>query len=217
MGLKQRVRRLFRGPTSKGFFQTVDVGTWHGEWLGNRAKTYKKRRYVAVDSAYKDMYNPEVRGVVDGLKGKGVVVRSRGISKMIDEMLERGFRTRHINIDMPVENVAMYSFRKLFAKAHEVLLPNGKIYISSPTKEFLVKLEELAQANGLSTQWRKPFTKESARTESMQNMMKMDEKLKAEIGFEDEIYRLEITYGLKKAVPDKNERRKVSGRKPIQN
>ncbi len=215
-GLKRRGKGPFRGATPKGIIQTVDVGT--GMPIGFLKKTREnpQRKYAIVEPLYgkksliramlardphRVTFLKTIRKRSKVLEKRGVIVRAEKIRDFIKRMVREGIRTRYVNIDMPAPAgiiIDSYGFRELFKKAPEVLLPNGKIFISCENDFLLGILKNRAQKEGLKVRWLKKLHPKAART-------KYQKQFTAE---GHPIFRLEITYGLKKAIPNKAERRK---------
>lgn len=206
MGLKRRGKGPFKGYTPRRTFQTVDVGAGFGDWLRDQAVKFPGRKYVAVDPAFgshlekKGQELRNLRIIFKPLRTSRVVVKPMKISEFIDEMESKGLKTRHINIDLPDEQIEQYNFDKLFREAQRILIPNGKIFVSSEKAGIIYDIKALANKHGLKTRLLRPFEKGSPETKKTLFMRNY--------GFEFKIHRLEITFGLKKAIPLKMQRRK---------
>jgi tRNA G46 methylase TrmB len=198
--LKRTGKGPFRGPTSPKVFQTVDVGTGLGQHIQNQASRFRDRKYAAVDPAFEgDLVRDSLSPTARIIEQKGVHVDAGNLKQFIDKMTRAGQRTRYFNVDMPTpiidsNSADLYSFHYLFQKAPAVLLPNGKVFCITDSERFASHLEKLAQNEGLSCRRRKPLP-EQAKTSTY---MKVEQK---------PLIRIEITYGLKKAIPDKKKRR----------
>lgn len=198
MGLKKIGKGPFRGATPKKVFQTIDVGSRHGKWIKSKAARFPKRLYAAVDPVYEFA---DFRNKVGELKAAGVFVASAGIEAFIEGMKSYGLKTRHFNIDVPPLSWGTNQFVfRVLREAPNVLLPNGKIFITSEDQKFLEKVKKRANFLGLNARVRTPLIGESARKTSI------TEKIGREL--EQPVYRLEITFGLKKAISEKEQRKK---------
>ncbi len=169
--MQRKTRRPFKGPTPDGVFQTVDVGYGGEEWLRKRAVRFAKRKYVGVNPSFG---KEGLAWLKENLERSGMVVRPEKIMDFADEMKSRGWRTRHINIDMPGPEGALkidkYDFPKFFRDAPRLLLPGGKIFISSENTAFLGRLATLARENGFSSSAPRAFTNpRQMRTEYMKS------------------------------------------------
>lgn len=205
-GLKKVGKGPFRGTDPKGVFQTIDVGTAEGKWLAKQAKKFLQRKYLAVDPAYnerawREHTEPEKRvEIIERLANSKVQFDEKKIADVLHEMNVKRQKARHINIDMPNPNLAAYDFPKIFRNAKQVLLPNGKIFITSENLDFIRQVEKLAKKAGLKPRWKKPIETSSRAGEKTHAMLAMNRNYK--------IHRLEITFGLKQAIPEKALRRK---------
>ena len=268
MGLKRKGKGPFRGPAPPKVYQTVDVGTGEGQRLESIARKFPNRNYVAVDPALHEKHLEGMglhRNTVERLTQAGVEVRPQKLRIFIDRMKRQGQKTRYVNIDMPAWGtegygntrwIDRYGFRKLFANARHILLPNGKIFIKTENQHFAEWLKKLAEKHGLKT---RPLLsvlnsdiafsrqgRDSIRDppvppavfapieQLMPEKLKiMEEKIKArnkkkargqwpsfgghpvthymydKYGF----YILEITYGLKKAIPNQGKRGDVKAQR----
>lgn len=164
-------KKPFKGPTPEGVFQTVDVGSGGAEWIRQRAVKSKGRKYVVVEP---HLAGEKLRWLKDNLEHCGVIVKPVKISGFIDEMESHGLRARHINIDMPdtggVEKKDVYDFGKLFSHARNILVPGGKIFISSENKSFLERLTAQAKNHGFASSFMPVLNNPRAmRTEYMQS------------------------------------------------
>ena len=117
----------------------------------------------------------------------------------IDEMKRKGLKTRSINIDMPLplHTRRPMDYEKIFSHAQDILLPNGKIFVASEDMKTLEHIKRAAENCGLKARKLKPLTGIEKKRLTLQ--MRFLDTL---------IYRLEITFGLKKAIPDKAQREK---------
>jgi hypothetical protein len=113
----------------------------------------------------------------------------------VDEMKRKGIKARNINIDMPLESVN--DFSHLFNNAERIMLPNGKIFISSEQQGVLEHAARLARNHGLKARMRKEMPQVEAEGRTHYTIRHSPKP----------IYRLEITFGLKKALPKKEQRK----------
>ncbi len=158
---RERMKGPFRGPTPLKVFQTVDVGSGDGRRIKSIAKKFPKRKYVALDSDFhqNDVWDAheQTRSTMEKLTTAGVVVREQKLKNFINRMIKRRLKTRYVNVDMPgwLQEKGnwkdRYGFRKLFANAPLILLPNGKIFIKTENPEFAEWLKSMAQEAGLKS------------------------------------------------------------------
>lgn len=147
----------FRGPTPPKVFQTVDVGAGYGYWMQDQALGHPQRKYAAVDPHLKPgtTYGEEPEGTTGPyheLVNAGVTVHPHKLETFIDRMLEEGTKTRHFNFDMPsavADTSRQYNLAKLFANAHRLVVPNGKIYFKSESRGTLERIMLEAKRHGL--------------------------------------------------------------------
>lgn len=187
--------------------QTVDVGTGHLRRLNIQAKKFPKRAYAAVDHDLSAINGHE----------SNITIAKEKIHSFVDGMIKARKKTRHINFEMPLPPINSesdyryysrdhYDFKYLFEKASDILLPNGKIFVMSEELEFLENLSSTAKKTGLKP---KPIKNLHVDPEYWKSYK--GRPLSHFMGYafdaERELYTLEITYGLKKAIPNKGNRR----------
>ncbi|MBU0662264.1 MAG: hypothetical protein ABH854_04285 [Candidatus Diapherotrites archaeon] len=232
MGLRKKPGP-FRGGTAGKVIQTIDAGSGFGEWVEKQAKAHPDRKYAAVDIAYRgkgfDHVSPkdyEKHARPDSpkigkefvenegyslkpeyfikrgkeLANQGIVVGASHIPAFLRWMKKTGWRARHINVDAPnvwISPKPRYSYyRSLFKEAPNILLPNGKIFIMTEKEDLVESALKLAQEYGLKARAQKVILPEGAkRTYYLRTTA-------------DPKYRVVITYGLKKAMPEKEKRKK---------
>jgi hypothetical protein len=200
MPAKKVMGRNRAGQKLKKMFQTVDVGTREGDHVMGQAQKFKHREYGAVDPRYKESGKFGLMGTV--LEKTGVTVHRGTLAEFITKMRQEGWKTNHFNIDMP--NRGFYKkadISHLFGYAEHLLRPNGKIFITTESPADFRNYAQLAKAYGLKVRVLKKWhgttePKGARRTKHMRDAI-------ADQG----IYRLEITLGMKKAIPDKSKRR----------
>lgn len=197
----------FRGPTPRNTIQTVDLGSGKGEYIHSKAEKNPHKIYAAADL----IYQPGEKGlyhIAEKLREAGVRVHAGDFLELFRQMREEKVRARHINIDFPEPFVgfpgapksvaiAWQSYRDMIRQAPHVLLPNGKIFLLTEDPETADLMEKWAREDGLKARRIKPITEPWAKPKS--RMMKVTQG-------SGHFYRLEITYGLKKAIPDKKKR-----------
>ena len=200
MSLKRKGSGPFRGPTPSGVFQTVDSGAGTGEYVLGQARRYSQRKYVAIDPRF----NPEIQfnnaAEAARLKQNGVHVSDLQLQDFIGVMKQNHWKTRYINVDMSAIPEEDYHVRTFFEELPNVLLPNGKVFFAGEWKILLAQVKKAAEAHGFKTRWRKNFPTRGLRTTDMRKFESMDV-------INPGIKRLEITYGLKAAIQNKNQRR----------
>ncbi len=207
MGLKKSGRGPFHGPTLPRVLQTVDVGSDAAHYIRRQAALFPRRQYAVIDKVYKarsfdrffegELSNISSQSFIRDLEKNGVHVFSSNLVKAIRAMKRAGVRVRHFNFDMPNPHGTSnrYGLHFFFRELPHVLLPNGKVFIHSESTITLQQIRALAVSFGFRVRNRKPRPREGFRTRFM-----------IELGG-SELPFLEITFGLKKAVPSKAQRR----------
>ncbi len=164
-------KRPFKGAAPGRVFQTIDVGSEGEEWLVGRARKFKDRKYAVANPRFRE---PELQYIVKHLQEHGIAVKAMGLSQLVDEMESRGWRTRNVNIDMPdtggTDRKDLYDFPKLFSHAKNILLPGGKIFMSSENRQFLARVSGEAAKHGVKSRVRPALDSPRAmRTEYMKS------------------------------------------------
>lgn len=213
-------KRMFRGATRGNVFQTVDLGAGTGSYIERQAERFPKRKYAAVDYAldYSGFFGSNrVR-----LQKKGVQVGG-DIREFLEMMAAKGIRTRHLNMDMPYPvDSSIYSSSSIEAFKHvirllpRVLLPNGKLYVTSEDHLTIEHLQRLAMQDGFAVRQRKAISPLTTEKNPLTRRLILEKypnyyRTSTMRGFANvPLYRLEITYNLKKAFPKKEVRRRLS-------
>ncbi|MDO8537953.1 MAG: hypothetical protein Q7S21_03650 [archaeon] len=197
---KRKLTTAFRGPTPENVFQIVDYGAGRGQSVEARKNKHPERNYAAVDPYFR---NDEER--FRELQKKGIIVFPGRMLSFIRKMKRNGQKTRHVTIEMPYEYITLeneYDFRKFLKEVPNFLLPNGKVFITSEYYNTLINLQKISKRLGYKTRWLKSITNG--------NQIKHSPTMASIFRLDTSIYRLEITFGLKKAIPSKYERRKIA-------
>jgi len=164
---------------------------------------HASRKSATVDPAYANFWGKP--RFMKQLEQGGVLVFPKTLSEFINEMKQHGWKTRHFNIDMPDTGdvVGEYFLKKFFRELPNILLPNGKVYVSSELPGTLEEIAQEAQKHGLKVRQLPNLTEKNEKrlTEFMQTHGSLF------AGDQFRIYRIEITYGLRKAIPNKEKRR----------
>lgn len=214
---------MFRGPTRGKVIQTMDLGSGKGEYIERQSKKFPKRTYSAVDALYKGFFSAEAHR----LRHRGVFVGDN-IENALIEMVRSGWRARHLNMDMPYpwdspeyRKPGEKTFRRVMELIPKVLLPNGKFYIASENHYTIQEMMTIARQHGFSvreTKPLKPLLSPLADAETILSNRRQKPhyyRTKVMNSFANfPIYRLEITYNLRKAIPDKNMRRQLAAKPP---
>jgi len=218
-----RPKRLgpFRGSTSQGVIQTLDVGTASGHKSSikeiprflesTRRLGSKGRLYVAVDPLLKNS------------KKDNYEIHAKRITDFLETLIKQGRKVRHINIDFPEPDLGLYDFKTFFSLIKQVLLPNGKVYITSEVWLLIREISDLAVQNGFIVNSRSNGRKYSdsdfkeitalARRSKFNNKKVNNLPMSAyqRINFGDNSgenpFAIEITYPLRSAIQDKEQRR----------
>lgn len=163
IGARPASRKLFRGPTPPNVIQTLDIGSCTGDYLVKRARKNSKqeknipRKYAAVDPLYEHTIDlARVRGkqiyisnIIERLKKNNILTSSKMAHEFIQELAQKGMKVRHVNFQMPhPEQENNYNFREIFSSLKKVLLPEGKVFMSSEQSQFLARIVESAKSEG---------------------------------------------------------------------
>ncbi|MDP2666050.1 MAG: hypothetical protein Q8P05_00935 [Candidatus Diapherotrites archaeon] len=197
-------RRPFHDPTPH--FQTIDLGAGGARYALEQAARFPSRKYAAVDMRYRRDRN--LSHIPTQTHPGSIRFFPVSIRHFLRTMIRHGWKTRHLNLDMPNayfrngkrvgRNHFEREIRNLFQNFPLVLIPNGKLFFTTESEEFMATIYRLAQEFGYSIREKKqmPFEHKRRKTAITQNLSGSP------------IYRVEITYNLKKAIPQKNVRRK---------
>ena len=117
--------KLFRGPTRAGLFQTIDLGSGNSQHLIEMARKNPKRTYFGVDLRYTKDALKKLHGP---LPKNFKFARTNAINAL-KKLRERKIKTRHISMDIPGQ--LLLDLDKIFEAAKDVLLPRGKIYLTT--------------------------------------------------------------------------------------
>jgi|GEM_PF-1316822 len=200
--LKRIGKGPFRGPTPDKVIQTLDVGSRDAEErLTKQANKFKKRRYVGVDP------------IAVQFNTENLELKISTATQTLREYIKKGIKVRNINIDFP-NIIQNYEFATIFDLLKYVLLPNGKVYITSERQHLIKLLNYMALKRGLATKYGLKYSQKdfervrhgknritlrdrpllNSRPMTLyQNYFLVNQKLNP--------YILEITYPLKKAYP----------------
>ncbi len=205
---------MFRGAARGKVFQTIDLGAGMGRYIEGQAARHPKRKYAAVDPLLQSMALFFPHG--QRMQSKGVSVGFTA-QLFLDEIIRKGWRTRHLNMDMPYPwhpltygAGSRIAFLDALERIPRVLLPNGKFYIASESQSTLHEMMQLAEKKGFSVRETKPIP--ALPLGSQEKIHDSIYRTGTMNAFRNKpIYRMEITYNLKKAIPLKEMRKKLSG------
>ena len=189
--------------------------------MERQAERFPKRKYAAVDyllGPASFFSSNRAR-----LQGKGVRV-GETVQEFLQGMIARKERARHLNMDMPYPfDTSAYSSTSREAFVHalnvlpHVLLPNGKLFVTSESLLTIHMIQELAAKKGFSVRRLRVIPPLYPPGYTPKHARELREKHPDYYHpgmtwtFADApIYRLEITYNLKKAIPSKDARRKLA-------
>lgn len=175
-------KRPFRGKTPVNVFQMVEFGAGGAHNIASLAYKHKNKHFIAVDPIYKKTK----------INTFGMPKSTRTMESFIKEMKRRGVVARSLMIRGPNPDemrARKIKLEVLFKEAHNILIPNGKIYITSEFPEVLDLVEFLAKDNGLKVRARKKIKYPKSDIE------------RQSIEYGRPVYMSEITYGLKTAFP----------------
>lgn len=146
---------------------------------------------------------------MEEMKPHNIIAEANTFQPVLDSLIKKGVRARHINLDMlhahdyrlyeKIEGPITRMMRDLLTKAPHVLLPNGKIFITTEIEMYRRVIEEFASQYGYSIRIKENFLprefvdkKGSRRTNQSyyRTPFLQDHK-------DETIYRIELTYGLK--------------------
>lgn len=212
-------------------FDIVELGAGRANLATNRTRLRNGKKVVLVDVAYSRRKNrladPKFREMAEDFRKRALALHERGITivpgestRFLHRMVDKNWKTKSIFIEMPHPNMFanplplrdkydpfVHFFKMVCDVAPKVLLPNGKIYLTTERPEFVSVIEEIARERGLSFRKKPSLTTEQAkwRTETSQEMSRRGKT----------IFQVEITLPLKKVFPTKGERRGWKGNQRI--
>jgi tRNA G46 methylase TrmB len=179
-------RRLFKGGTRENVIQTLDIGASFGEVMRKQAQKFPGRKYAVVDPVYESAsmggvcyYKGKpflIQKILDANKRAGVITSALYAREKIAELARKGIKLRHVNFQMP--NPAQehnYNFEAIFHGLKRVLLPNGKIFMSSENIDFLERIVKIAKRNGYVVQFKKKVVTKGTNTETSASSKKRKE------------------------------------------
>ncbi len=160
---KRKDNHYFRGATPEGIIQTVGIGEGNGEYFTRQGiKFAQKRRYLAVDPKFGDLFDSHPR--LQAILAAGVTISKKRIVPTLDELLATEMRVRHFNFDMPdvkfnefemnytkpdvIQTEEKYDFTGIVQRAKRLLLPGGTITIRSEQPGIINRFSELAKEHG---------------------------------------------------------------------
>ncbi len=163
------------------------------------------RSYISADLEHSKVWIREAKSQTPS----NVVFTGTHALESIQRLIGLGYRVRHINIDYPypgpvvdkIKNTDNY-FEKVVELAPQFLLPNGKIFVTSESLDMLRQLSMIAKYHGFSVKKivTKTLSEAKNRTFHSENLV------------HHPMYRLEVTFPLKKAFPKKEDRRLRAGK-----
>lgn len=196
--LKRIGRGPFRGPTPKKVIQTLDVGAGPcGARFIERSEKQQQRKYVGVDPAM----------MIYGF-GKNFETKRIDVNSYLLQLIKSGIKVRHLNFDMPNTNGHGLELRLFFRLLPKVLLPNGKIFVT--TNFVNLPLLESAKLNGFALREKARINKDQIDWSSIYpsfNGLPLTYWQDLSLRSNQTIYLYEITYPLKMAYPNKEQRR----------
>jgi hypothetical protein len=148
--------RPFKGGTREKVIQTLDIGAGFPILTGQSARKYPDRKSLAVDPVYgkEDRYaylggrsSYRVGETLDFIKRVGLNYSSLTAIEAIDNLIKNGTKVRHVNFKMPHPG-QNYDLENVFHRLKKVLLPNGKVFMSSEKLPFLEKVASIAKKEG---------------------------------------------------------------------
>ncbi|MBI4043851.1 MAG: hypothetical protein HY393_03525 [Candidatus Diapherotrites archaeon] len=222
--MSRGTKHPFHGATPQNVFQTIDLGSGFGEYLLRQRARFPGRRYAAVDIGYRPVRGKQTpyldKKVPEKLHASGIRVYPKNYPEALKYMISRFWRARHINMDWPYPWTEDWIgqkekdapvFKEVLKLLPRVLFPNGKFYITSDSERTLKMMEVTAEREGYKTRWRRPLTR--PREMKKTYAMRKDVEFMLKEGKQaPPVYRLEITFGLKKAFPSKTDRRQWPGK-----
>lgn len=208
-------------------FDIVELGAGRANLATNGTRLRNGKKVILVDVAYSRRKNrladPKFREMAKDFRKRALELHERGVTiapgestRFLHRMVVKNWKTKSIFIEMPHPNMFanpiplrekfepfVHFFKMICDVAPKVLLPNGKIYLTTERPEFVSVIEKIARERELSFRKRPSLTSEQAkwRTETTQAM--------AQRG--NTIFQVEVTFPLKKAFPKKDDRRRWNG------
>ncbi len=189
MVLRKGKFKPFSGPTKKGTFQTVEFGAGDAELIWRIANKNKSRKYAAID--------PRLAPIMPTIN---LDAQRKSMEAVLENLKSNGIKTRHISIRMPnPKEVRDNQFRieYLLSEAKNILIPNGKIFITSESGEIINKLLTLAPKYGYSV--KQPKSLAAPKTRIERRFMGLERR---------PVYLVEITHRLKTAMPGSGKKAK---------
>lgn len=133
----------------RGTYRIIDIGAGEAEALKKRTKRRPENKYLAIDQAYSPLaadYHVDPKHVVDS----GIQISSLNPSGVLQRMKARGQTTDIVNIAMPDRHLLEnYDFENLIPLCREVLIPNGKIFLTTNDTTIRNTILRIAQSAGL--------------------------------------------------------------------
>lgn len=208
-------------------FDIVELGAGRANLATNGSRIRKGKKVVLVDVAYSRRKNrladAKFREMAEDFRSRALHLQDRGVTivpvdstRFLHRMIDRGWKTKSIFIEMPHPNMFanplplrekydpfVHFFKMVCDVVPKVLLPNGKIYLTTERPEFVTAIETVARERGLSFRQLPSLDPERAkwRTETTQAMSARG----------NTIFQVEVTYPLSKAFPSKAARREWKG------
>ena len=199
-------------------FEAVEFGAGNAGWINHQAKRTPQRLFIAVDPAYKPRGYHDFKHV-QRPKGSPLLTSSKTMEAFIDSMKERGLRTRKISIRFPPSIFVGYpllKWEKLFRELDHILLPNGKVTITTETGNILDIVKKLAVKHKLSVRGPKKISLQTHDKSLKGKRSRIvvpkseNELFDAMMPEEQGPWTIELTRGIKKEFPEKWQRRRLA-------
>lgn len=180
--------------------QTVDFGSgMHAEnFIFKQAGKYPNRTYAAVD--------PVLKAYSKNKRYANLFISWKHADEFLREMRELGLKTKHVNMDMPNPMVMLSILRAVFRNISFILVPNGKIFVTTEDHNGAKHIQEIARMYDLTTRKIVQLSAEEVDRRTHFSHLIHNHPLGKK-----PIYRVEITYPLRKAYPQKRDRQLLQG------
>lgn len=202
-------RRPFRGPTPANVYQTLEVGAAEATHTHRQARRFPQRKYAVADVDYSLRKSSQIiENRLSKLERMGVAVHGGDIRSTLSKMIRSGTKTRHVSWVMPAPSPRRKIrtdfgdvIFQVVSTLPKVLVPNGKLYVTTESQERVQDFRFAARENGLSFREKNDMPARQAKNYSLETRIQSTSRP------HKPIYRIEITYNLGKAYSKKSERK----------
>lgn len=183
----KRGKRPFRGAAEGKVYQTLDVGAGKGRRIAKQAAKFPNRKYAIADFAARPIGKKNVR------------VFQKAADRALDKAAEEGLKFRHVNMDMPAGDLLDAKYVKgMLRKLKKVLLPNGKIFISTNDVPHWAGMRKIFEEEGFALSKKARKVRFGEYTDSMHGVESSAGKFDNRPGLHN-FWRFSATFTLKEA------------------